>query len=65
MPAAPGLPWPGAPVGAMAELSQLLLRLVAVVPRAAGVELCGGSLKFRHRVLGLAGSGERAAGRYL
>ena len=64
MPGCAGLAWPGAPVGAMAELSQFPLRLVAVVARAAGVELCGGALKLRHRVLGLAGSGERAAGRY-
>ena len=59
-----GLSWPGAPVDAMAELSQLPFRLVAIAPRAAGVELGGGALKLRHGALGLAGSGERAAGRY-
>ena len=48
----------------MAELSQFPLCLVAVAQRAAGVELCGGALKLHHGALGLAGSGERAAGRY-
>ena len=50
-----GLAWPGAPVDAMAELSQLALCLVAVAPGAAGVELCGGALKLAYGTLGLAG----------
>src|SRR5215831_9486310 len=59
-----GFSWPGAPVDAMAKLSQLPFRLVAIAPRAAGVQLCGVELKGRHGALGLAGSDERAAGHY-
>src|SRR5262249_50695727 len=52
---------PRAPVGTMAELSQLSLRALAVAPRAASVERCRRALKFGHGAILVAGFGERSA----
>ena len=55
-----GLPWPGAPVHAVAEPSQLPLRGVAVVQRTARVEFRGCALKFGDGTVPLAGFSECA-----
>jgi hypothetical protein len=56
-----GLARPGAPVGTMAELSQLSLGALAVAPRAASVERYRRALKFGHGAIFFVGFGERLA----
>src|SRR5215469_6034650 len=56
-----GLARPRAPVGTMAELSQLSLRALAVAPRTAHAESCRRALKFGHGMIPFAGFGERPA----
>src|SRR6266542_5130621 len=59
-----GLPGLRAPVWAMAELSQLSLRALAVSQRAAGVERRRCALQFGHGAVLLAGLGKRSAREY-